>query len=100
MQLKSSLISFNHHFDSPVIPTKTEKDEHKHMLVLFSVKKGMSKNLYIITNLFNLFMNEVDSWVIFDNSENPRKLIASGGRNADTVIDEEMLFSMIKSYVK
>ena len=22
MQLKSSLISFNHHFDSPVIPTK------------------------------------------------------------------------------
>ena len=45
-------------------------------------------------------MNEVDSWVIFDNSENPRKLIASGGRNADTVIDEEMLYSMIKSYVK
>ena len=24
MQLKSSLISFNHHFDSPVIPTKTK----------------------------------------------------------------------------
>lgn len=25
MQLKSSLISFNHHFDSPVIPTEKEK---------------------------------------------------------------------------
>ena len=25
MQLKSSLISFNHHFDSPVIPTELKK---------------------------------------------------------------------------
>ena len=25
MQLKSSLISFNHHFDSPVIPTERKK---------------------------------------------------------------------------
>lgn len=53
-----------------------------------------------INNLFRLFMNEVDSWVIFDNSENPRKLIASGGRNADTIIDEKMLYSIIQSYVK
>lgn len=53
-----------------------------------------------INNLFRLFMNEVDSWVIFDNSENPRRQIASGGRNADTVIDEEMLYSIIQSYVK
>ena len=27
MQLKSSLISFNHHFDSPVIPTKESANE-------------------------------------------------------------------------
>ena len=53
-----------------------------------------------ICNLFNLFMQEVDSWVIFDNSENPRKHIASGGRNADTVIDEEMLYLKMQSYVK
>ena len=53
-----------------------------------------------ICNLFNLFMQEVDSWVIFDNSENPRKQIASGGRNADTVIDEEILYSKMHSYVK
>ena len=67
-----------------------------------NIPEDVIKRRYVagITNLFNLFMNEVDSWVIFDNSENPRKLIASGGRNADTVIDEEMLFSMIKSYVK
>jgi hypothetical protein len=45
-------------------------------------------------------MKEVDSWVIFDNSENPRKQIACGGRNADTIIDEEMLYSKMQSYVK
>lgn len=27
MQLKSSLISFNHHFDSPVIPTRGVKPQ-------------------------------------------------------------------------
>ena len=53
-----------------------------------------------ICNLFNLFMKEVDSWVIFDNSENPRKQIASGGRNADTIIDEEVLYIKMLSYVK
>ena len=53
-----------------------------------------------IRNLFNLFMHEVDSWIIFDNSENPRKQIASGGKDADTVIDDEFLFSKVMSYVK
>ncbi len=53
-----------------------------------------------INNLFKLFMTEVDSWVIFDNSENPRKLVASGGKDVQTVINEEILFSKIQSYVK
>ena len=53
-----------------------------------------------ISNLFNLFIKEVDSWVIFDNSKNPRKQIASGGRNADTVIDCEELYLIIQSYVE
>lgn len=53
-----------------------------------------------IRDLFNLFMHEVDSWLIFDNSENPRKKVAFGGKNADTVIDDEFLFSKVKSYVK
>ena len=45
-------------------------------------------------------MKEVDSWVIFDNSENPRKQIASGGRHADTIIDEEVLYLKMQRYVK
>lgn len=53
-----------------------------------------------IRNFFNMFMSVVDSWVIFDNSENPRKQVASGGRNADTVIDENITYSKMQSYVK
>ena len=53
-----------------------------------------------ICNLFNLFMKEVDSWVIFDNSDNHRKQIASGGRHADTIIDEEVLYLKMQRYVK
>ena len=53
-----------------------------------------------ICNLFNLYMREVDSWVIFDNSDNPRKQIASGGRNAETEINEKELFLKMQSYVK
>ena len=45
-------------------------------------------------------MSVVDSWVIFDNSENPRKQIACGGRNADTIIDENITYSKMQSYVK
>ena len=66
------------------------------------LEKDETNRRYVagICNLFNLFMQEVDSWVIFDNSENPRKQIASGGRNADTIIDEELLYSKMQSYVK
>ena len=35
MQLKSSLISFNHHFDSPVIPTERKRLRIKRFLVFF-----------------------------------------------------------------
>jgi hypothetical protein len=45
-------------------------------------------------------MKEVDSWFIFDNSENPRKQIASGGRNANTIIDEKVLYLKMQSNVK
>ena len=45
-------------------------------------------------------MKEVDYWVIYDNSEYPRKQIACGGKNAETIICKESLFNQIKSYVK
>ena len=53
-----------------------------------------------ISNLFHLFMKEVDYWDIYDNSEYPRKQIACGGRNAETVVCDESLFNQIQNYVK
>ena len=53
-----------------------------------------------ISNLFHLFMKEVDYWDIYDNSEYPRKQIACGGKNAESVVCEESLFNQIQNYVK
>ncbi|MBQ9200857.1 MAG: zeta toxin family protein [Bacteroidales bacterium] len=53
-----------------------------------------------IINLFNLFINQVDYWDIYDNSVFPRKQIACGGKNAEAVIFEKKLFAKIQEYVK
>ena len=53
-----------------------------------------------ISNLFNLFINEVDSWMIYDNSRSPRTFIAKGGRIAEFEVFSELVFNKIKSYVK
>ena len=42
-----------------------------------------------LKNLFNLFMDQVDYWDIYDNSDYPRKQIACGGKNAKTIINED-----------
>ena len=53
-----------------------------------------------ISNLFSLFMNEVDLWDIYDNSQKPRIEVACGGKGVDHIIFNESLFKTIESYVK
>ncbi len=53
-----------------------------------------------ICNLFNIFMDEVDSWMIYDNSQSPRDFIAKGGRRVKFEIFSELVFNKIKSYVR
>jgi predicted ABC-type ATPase len=53
-----------------------------------------------IQNLFRLFMNEVDYWVIYDNSEYPAVQIATGGMNDQTTIILESTYKTIANYVK
>lgn len=53
-----------------------------------------------IKNMFNLFMKEVDLWAIYDNSRNPRTIIASGGKTVDFKIYSEITYNKIKNYVK
>ena len=53
-----------------------------------------------IRNFFRLFMSEVDYWDIYDNSGYPRKQVACGGKNAQTIIYQELSFAKIQSYVE
>ena len=53
-----------------------------------------------INNLFKLFMDAVDVWDIYDNSESPRIQIAYGGKNEEAIIQNKELFNLIKQYVK
>ena len=53
-----------------------------------------------LNNLFHLFIAEADYWDIYDNSQYPRKQIASGGKDIKTNIYEELQFKQIQEYVK
>lgn len=53
-----------------------------------------------INNLFRLFMNEVDYWDIYDNSQKTRIEIAYGGKEIKSIIFNDSLFKTIESYVK
>ena len=45
-------------------------------------------------------MNEVDYWVIYDNSEYPAVQVATGGKNEKVAIMLETTYQTITDYVK
>lgn len=53
-----------------------------------------------IRNLFQLFVPLVDYWAVFDNSDTPRRTVASGGLNAETEILENVSYEKMMAYVK
>ena len=53
-----------------------------------------------IKNLFQLFMNEVDYWAIYDNSEQFRQKVASGRKGKAMDIFVEYKFKAIEDYVR
>ena len=53
-----------------------------------------------INNLFNLFMDKVDVWDIYDNSQYKRERIAFGGKGIKQVVNNMEKFNKIKDYVK
>ena len=67
-----------------------------------NVPEKVIRSRYVsgIHNLFNLYANAVDYWTIFDNSESPRRLIATGGRKRKTKVVETELFNQIQRYVQ
>lgn len=53
-----------------------------------------------ISNLFKYFMNEVDLWMIYDNSHSPRTFVAQGGCITQTEIYSKEIYNKIKAYVR
>lgn len=51
-----------------------------------------------LRNLFQIFMDEVDVWVIYDNSNNKGERVAFGGKAIPTKIIDKLKFNKIKSY--
>lgn len=51
-----------------------------------------------IKNLFNLFMDEVDIWSIYDNSNGDADLVAFGGRNTRLRVRDNVKFEKIVKY--
>lgn len=67
-----------------------------------NIPQDVIKRRYVagITNLFARFMNEVDLWMIYDNSRTPRTFVAKGGKSMATSVESEMLYYKIKSHVR
>lgn len=53
-----------------------------------------------LDNLFRIYMPIVDTWVLVNNSMTPRSIVATGGRNQQTEINDEVEFKNIEAYVK
>ena len=53
-----------------------------------------------IDNLFQIYMPIVDTWILVNNSETPRSIVASGGKNQELLIRNSVSFNQIKEYVK
>lgn len=67
-----------------------------------NIPTDVIKRRYVagISNLFRIFMPEVDLWAIYDNSDRHRERIAFGGKDTRTRINNEQTFIEIKNYVK
>lgn len=53
-----------------------------------------------INNLFHIYMPIVDTWVLVNNSMTPRSIIATGGREQQTTILNEVEYKNVETYVK
>ena len=53
-----------------------------------------------ISNLFNLYASEVDSWSIYDNSTIHRRKVAVGGKSIKTIINDTTIYNQIISHVR
>ena len=53
-----------------------------------------------IDNLFKIYTPIVDTWVLVNNSETPRGIIATGGKDQVSLIRNSVLYKKLEEYVK
>ena len=53
-----------------------------------------------IDNLFNLYMDIADYWLLVDNSESPFKIIAEGERNETKEIADTLLYKTLEEWTR
>lgn len=53
-----------------------------------------------LSNLFKLFMDKVDSWFLYNNSDSYPIPIASGSNKTITAIHNNELFTQMQAYVR
>ena len=53
-----------------------------------------------LNNLFKIYMPIVDTWILVNNSETPRSIVATGGKDQKTIIKDNKHFKTIEEYVK
>ena len=51
-------------------------------------------------NLFKIYMPIVDTWILVNNGETPRSIVATGGKDQTTIIKDNKHFKTIEEYVK
>ena len=75
---------------------------HQDVIVRNNIHQDVIVRRYYegIDNLFKIYMPIVDTWVLVNNSETPRNIIASGGKDLTPTIINNELFKNIEKYVK
>ncbi len=53
-----------------------------------------------LDNLFKIYMPIVDTWILVNNGETPRIIVATGGRDQETVVRESKQYNIIEGHVK
>lgn len=53
-----------------------------------------------LENLFKIYMPIVDTWILVNNSELPRTIVATGGKNQPIQIQDNECYKIIEEYVK
>lgn len=53
-----------------------------------------------IRNLFSIYMPVVDYWMLVDNSKNPREIVAEGGKEIPTEINNHKTYQKLEQYVR